>query len=174
MIFCFSFNSPRNSVYLCASIFPAPNINTTSIKMRPFVPRCAFAGSSQISRSLLQRSWQTGRRFYSIQPEAASKAVPQDVDVSKLVVEQTKTPSPLKKSEELIFGQTFSGMPSLSSLMLLWSAIQLTNPPPQITCSPLSGTRPPVGTRRKSNPTRTCPSTRPPASSTTPLNVSRA
>ncbi|KAJ4393573.1 branched-chain-amino-acid transaminase bat2 [Gnomoniopsis smithogilvyi] len=76
--------------------------------MRPFVPRCAFAGSSQISRSLLQRSWQTGRRCYSIQPEAASKAVPQDVDASKLVIERTKTPSPLKKSEQLIFGQTFS------------------------------------------------------------------
>lgn len=80
--------------------------------MRPFIPRCALAGSSQISRSLLQRSWQTGRRCYSIKPEAASKAVPQDVDASKLVIETTKTPKPLKKSEELIFGQTFSGTAS--------------------------------------------------------------
>lgn len=77
--------------------------------MRPFIPRYALTGSSPISRSLLQRSWQTGRRCYSIKPEAASKAVPQDVDASKLVIETTKTPKPLKKSEELIFGQTFSG-----------------------------------------------------------------
>lgn len=66
--------------------------------------------SSQLSRSFLQRSsWQTTRRLYSIKPEAASNAVPQDVDVSKLVIETTKSPKPLKSSNELIFGQTFSG-----------------------------------------------------------------
>lgn len=151
-----------------------PKITTLSTKMRPFIPRCAFAGSSQISRSLLQRSWQTGRRCYSIQPQAASKAVPQDVDTSKLVVERTKTPSPLKKSEELIFGQTFSGMTSFGISYAALMRKSANEPPPQITCSPLNGTRPPAGSRHKSNPTKTSPSTRPPASFTTPSNASRA
>lgn len=81
--------------------------------MRPFATRCggAMSVSSQVSRSLFQRSsWQTARRLYSIKPEAASKAVPQDVDPSKLVIETTKSPKPLKNNDELIFGQTFTGM----------------------------------------------------------------
>lgn len=78
--------------------------------MRPFMRRCgALPRSSQISLSLLQRSWYTGRRCYSIKPEAASTSVPQDVDASKLVIETVKTPSQPKKNEELIFGQTFTG-----------------------------------------------------------------
>lgn len=79
-------------------------------KMRSFLPRCgALAGRTTPSRLLLQRSWQTGRRCYSIQPGAASTSKPQDIDVSKLVVETTKSPKPLRKNEELIFGQTFTG-----------------------------------------------------------------
>lgn len=35
--------------------------------------------------------------------------MPQDIDASKLVIETTKSPKPLKSSNELIFGQTFSG-----------------------------------------------------------------
>lgn len=78
--------------------------------MRPFLPRCgALAATPNVSRSLLQRSWLAGRRSYSIQPEAASTSKPQDIDASKLVLETTKSPKPLKKNEELIFGQTFTG-----------------------------------------------------------------
>lgn len=80
--------------------------------MRAFVPRCGALRprTSQISRSLFQRSWQpASARYYSIKPEAASVSKPQDIDPSKLTIEKAKTPGPLRKPEELIFGATFTG-----------------------------------------------------------------
>lgn len=78
--------------------------------MRSFVPRCsALRSSSQIFRSApIQRTWQAGR-CYSAKPEAASIPKTQDIIPSKLVIEKTKTPGPLRKSEELVFGATFTG-----------------------------------------------------------------
>lgn len=77
--------------------------------MRPFAPRCgALNGAARISRSFLRTTCQP-KRFYSLQPEAASTSKPQDIDASRLTVEETKNPKPLLKNEELIFGQTFTG-----------------------------------------------------------------
>lgn len=73
--------------------------------MPPFASRGALKASWQISRSLVQ----TGRRSYSISPEAASKSKPQDIDPSKLTIETTKKPRQLLKNEDLIFGASFTG-----------------------------------------------------------------
>lgn len=78
--------------------------------MRSFVPRCsALRSSSQIFRSspTVQRSWQAGR-CYSAKPEAASIPKTQDIIPSKLVIEKSRTPGALRKSEELVFGATFT------------------------------------------------------------------
>lgn len=45
---------------------------------------------------------------------------PQDIDPSKLTVEKAKTPGPLRKPEELIFGATFTGeSPIVRTLYML-------------------------------------------------------
>lgn len=74
-------------------------------------PRCAPLGvtARPASRALLGAStWQPTRQ-YSIKAEAADSSKPQGLDASKLTVEKTTKPKPLKKAEELIFGQTFTG-----------------------------------------------------------------
>ena len=71
--------------------------------MRPFISRrSAVRTGSQIFRSSVQRPWQAGRCY-------SAKAELQELDSSKLVVEKTTTPGALKKSDELIFGATFTG-----------------------------------------------------------------
>lgn len=91
--------------------------------MRPILARCAArcapryaplaATARPASRVLLGTStWQPTRQ-YSIKAEAADSSKPQGLDAGKLTVEKTTKPKPLKKAEELVFGQTFTGPPLL-------------------------------------------------------------
>lgn len=93
--------------------------------MRPILARCAArcaprcaplaATARPASRVLLRTStWQPTRQ-YSIKAEAAESSKPQGLDASKLTVEKTTKPKPLKKAEELVFGQTFTGPLPLDS-----------------------------------------------------------
>jgi branched-chain amino acid aminotransferase len=78
--------------------------------LQPLLRRSGFAlrpASSQTSR-LLVGSWQNARQ-YSIKPQVASTATPQDIDPSRLVITKSTKPGALNKSEDLIFGKTFTG-----------------------------------------------------------------
>lgn len=71
--------------------------------MRQLLPRRAFLAQRSPLGAL------RAARQYSISPEAASETKLQDIDPSQLVVEQTRNPRPLKKSEDLVFGRNFTG-----------------------------------------------------------------
>ncbi|KAK1832476.1 hypothetical protein QBC39DRAFT_348833 [Podospora conica] len=86
--------------------------------MRPILARGAARCASQCaplratvppaSRVLLGTSTWRPTRQYSIKAKAAESTKPQDLDSSKLTIEKTTKPKPLKKAEELVFGQTFT------------------------------------------------------------------
>lgn len=77
--------------------------------MRQLLPRCAPRAAAFLAprRSPLGL-FQTARQ-YSIHPEAASETKLQDIDPAQLVLERTSDPKPLKKAEDLVFGQNFTG-----------------------------------------------------------------
>ena len=77
--------------------------------MRQLLPRCApraatFFAPRRSALGLFQAA-----RQYSIKPEAASETKLQDIDPTQLVLEKTTNPKPLKKAEDLVFGQNFTG-----------------------------------------------------------------
>lgn len=57
---------------------------------------------------LLQGAVYQNVRQYSIKLDAAATTRPVDIDPSRLVIEKTKTPKPLQKPEDLVFGATFT------------------------------------------------------------------
>ena len=78
--------------------------------MRQLLPRCApraaaaFLAPRRSPLGLFQPA-----RQYSISPEAASATELQDIDPAQLVLQKTSNPKPLKKAEDLVFGQNFTG-----------------------------------------------------------------
>lgn len=63
---------------------------------------------------LLQGAVYQNVRQYSIKLDAAATTRPVDIDPSRLVIEKTKTPKPLQKPEDLVFGATFTGTYTVS------------------------------------------------------------
>jgi len=94
-------------------------VSTPVTMMRPILARCAArcaprcapfgATARPVSRVLLGTSTWRPTRQYSIKAEAAESSKPQGLDASKLTIEKTTKPKPLKNAEELVFGQTFTG-----------------------------------------------------------------
>ncbi|KAI0860886.1 branched-chain amino acid aminotransferase [Xylaria cubensis] len=82
--------------------------------LRPLLPGCGRAlmraSSSAAARPshILPAAAAARSRWYSIQPEAASTAKPQDIDPSKLVIHETKQPKALSDPSTLIFGRNFT------------------------------------------------------------------
>jgi branched-chain amino acid aminotransferase len=90
--------------------------------LRRLFPRSGAAAlraaiPTQSARAFLPSLHQAARNYSIKAPHAASEKVPGiDIDPSKLVIEETKTPGELHNPEELVFGKTFTGMPSPISL----------------------------------------------------------
>ncbi|KAK3994626.1 putative branched-chain-amino-acid aminotransferase [Cladorrhinum sp. PSN332] len=78
--------------------------------MRNFLPRCAPRAAFNAQRSAARGVFalQAASRQYSIHPSAASDTKLLDIDSSKLVIETTKNPKPLKDSKDLVFGANFT------------------------------------------------------------------
>ena len=77
--------------------------------LRRILPR---SGASRATPSrLIQGAVYQNVRQYSIKLDAAAdtKAKGIDIDPSRLVIQETKTPKPLQKPEDLVFGATFTG-----------------------------------------------------------------
>lgn len=70
--------------------------------------RHASWASARCSRSHLARH--PAQRPYSIKAEAASTSTLQILDPSRLTVTKTKSPKPLSKPEDLVFGREFTGV----------------------------------------------------------------
>jgi hypothetical protein len=80
---------------------------------------------ASLSRSLLRtaprqsfRSWRSigaalPQRYYSIHADHAAERL-QEIDPTKLSIQNTGTPKKLQDPKELLFGHSFSGKPSLS------------------------------------------------------------
>jgi len=78
--------------------------------LRPLLSRSrAFHPTASQAVRILGQPWRSSRS-YSIPLEAASRSKPQDIIPSKLVVTKTQNPGTLRKPEELVFGNTFTGM----------------------------------------------------------------
>lgn len=68
---------------------------------------------TQTSRTLFPCLHHTTRNYSIKAPHAASATPPGiDIDPSKLIIEETKTPGKLQNPEELVFGKTFTGLSS--------------------------------------------------------------
>lgn len=80
--------------------------------MRRLLPRCALRAPACRAQRLSLGVCQPARA-YSISPETASDSKLQDIDPTQLVIERTRDPKPLKKSEDLVFGQNFTGKSGL-------------------------------------------------------------
>ncbi|KAI1823494.1 branched-chain amino acid aminotransferase [Xylaria intraflava] len=74
--------------------------------LRPLLRPCSRALGAAALRPLNVRAAAT--RWYSIKPEVASTAKPQDVDPAKLVINKTSNPKALKDPSTLVFGQNFT------------------------------------------------------------------
>jgi branched-chain amino acid aminotransferase len=80
--------------------------------MRQLLPRCApraaaaFLAPRRSPLGLFQAT-----RQYSSQ-KAASETKLQEIDPAQLVLQKTSNPKPLKKAEDLVFGQNFTGRTS--------------------------------------------------------------
>ena len=79
--------------------------------LRQLLPRAGRAFRAPAARQLLPLSLAARQpvRYYSIQPEAASRAKPVDVDSSRLSITKTTDPKELKDPATLIFGREFTG-----------------------------------------------------------------
>ncbi|KAK4229432.1 aminotransferase [Podospora fimiseda] len=77
--------------------------------MRNFLPRCApraaFNAQRSAARGVFSLQAATSRPYSSITPPEAKL---QDIDPSKLVIETTKNPKPLKDAKDLVFGANFT------------------------------------------------------------------
>ncbi|KAJ4293884.1 branched-chain-amino-acid transaminase bat2 [Collariella sp. IMI 366227] len=76
--------------------------------LRQLLPRCAPRAAALVAPRRAPLAIIQAARQYSVKPEAASKTKLQDIDPSQLVLKKTGNPKPLRKSEELIFGQNFT------------------------------------------------------------------
>lgn len=56
-------------------------------------------------------------RFYSIPAQAASSSKLRGLDASKLSISKTSSPKSLSKPEDLVFGQQFTGMLTITTTM---------------------------------------------------------
>ena len=76
------------------------------------------ASACRSSRLPAYRAAAVAARFMSIKAEAASSAKHQALDASKLSITKTKSPKPLSKPEDLVFGREFTGacFPPMRSL----------------------------------------------------------
>ena len=79
--------------------------------LRQLLPRAGRAWRAPAARQLLPCSLSARQpvRCYSIQPEAASRAKPLDVDPSRLSITKTSATKELKDPATLIFGREFTG-----------------------------------------------------------------
>jgi branched-chain amino acid aminotransferase len=80
--------------------------------MRQLLPRCAPRAASFFAPRRSTLGFFQAARQYSISPETASETKLQDIDPTQLVLQKTTDPKALKKSEDLVFGQNFTGEPS--------------------------------------------------------------
>ncbi|KAK4103324.1 branched-chain amino acid aminotransferase II [Parathielavia hyrcaniae] len=76
--------------------------------MRPLFSRCAPRAAAFVAPRRSPLGLFHAARQYSITPEAASETKLQDIDPSRLVINTTTSPKPLKKAEDLIFGRNFT------------------------------------------------------------------
>lgn len=91
-------------VLFCVSALPVIKILDM---LRRILPR---SGALRATPStLLQRAVYQNVRQYSIKLDAAATTRPNDIDPSRLVLQETKSPKPLQKQEDLVFGATFTG-----------------------------------------------------------------
>lgn len=75
--------------------------------LRRILPR---SGALRAAPSrLLQGALYQSARPYSIKLDTAATSRPQEIDPTKLVIEETKNPKALQKPEELVFGAKFTG-----------------------------------------------------------------
>jgi branched-chain amino acid aminotransferase len=80
--------------------------------MRQLLPRCAPRAAAFLAPRRSPLGLFQAARQYSISPKAASATKLQDIDPAQLVVQKTSNPKPLKKAEDLVFGQNFTGRAS--------------------------------------------------------------
>ncbi|OTB09320.1 hypothetical protein M426DRAFT_315889 [Hypoxylon sp. CI-4A] len=79
--------------------------------LRQILPRCGRALRAPAARSSSYRLpalQQASSRWYSIQPETASRAQPAHLDPSKLSITKTQAPKTPRDPSELVFGREFT------------------------------------------------------------------
>ena len=114
---------------------------------------------------------QSQQRFYSIQSQEEAIAQLPDLDPSALQITKTTTPKALVPPEELVFGRTFTG----TYMHIPWTRPGADTILSRKTiCFPSNGRPPQVGSLHELPLTRTYPSIRQPAYSTTHSPPSKA
>lgn len=61
------------------------------------------------------------RRYYSVPPDQAALSKLPEIDPSKLELSNTSSPKDLVPDEELVFGRTFTGLPTYLAFVGDWN-----------------------------------------------------